>query len=345
MQYPVRNVKDWGKLGRLSLKKRIRLFLRDRRYRKRAKSDQGVEFEKIHAATSPLGPRDIILICVARNAATYIPSFLAHYRRLGVTRFAFLDDRSDDQTRALLAQPDVDLYASNVDFRRASGGLLWRDMLVGQYGYDRWYISVDCDEYLIYPGCENRPITAFIADLERNRLKRTLAIMLDIYPDGKLAEAAHDPIDAPPTVRCPLHDGDGYTVYDDSHSTAVRGGPRLRLFGADMRMSKFPVIFVDRVTQFNGGSHHAPIPVTRNFGPVHAVLLHYKFPTDAVKEFHRIADQGTHAKGAGFYKAIISHAAFGEEMDLRYPGSVRFTNSENLVAKGYMKDLRIPGKQ
>ena len=345
MQYPVRSLSDWDNFGRLPLAKRIRLYLRSRRFHKRAKRRQDVTIEKVQSATTTLGPKDVVLICVARNAATYVPSYLAHYRRLGVKRFAFLDDRSDDQTRALLAQPDVDLYTSNVDFRSTGGGLLWRDMLVDMYGRDRWYISLDSDEYLIYPGCEARPISAFIGDLERQGLKRSMAVMLDIYPDRPLAQAlAHDPIDAAPTACCPLHDGDGYTVSDEALSTAVRGGPRRRLFDVDMRMSKFPVIFADKRTHFNSGSHHAPIPTERNFGPVSAVLLHYKFPNDAVKEFHRIADQGTHAKGAGFYKAIVSHDAFGEDMDLRYSGSVRFTNSETLVANGYMKDLRLPSK-
>ena len=82
-----------------------------------------------------------------------------------------------------------------------------------------------------------------------------------------------------------MYDGDGYWLGNEKFCTAVRGGPRFRLFGADMRLTKFPVLFVDRKTQFNGGSNHGPLPFRRNFSPVHAVLLHYKFPNDAVKDF------------------------------------------------------------
>ena len=66
-------------------------------------------------------------------------------------RFGFVDDRSCDDTRAiLLAQDDLDLFKSDIDFKSANGGNIWRDMLVEHYGRNRWFLSIDSDEYLVY---------------------------------------------------------------------------------------------------------------------------------------------------------------------------------------------------
>ena len=143
-----------------------------------------------------------------------------------------------------------------------------------------------------------------------------------------------------PTDTSPLYDGSGYTVGPEMFGSAVRGGPRQRLYGVEMRMSKFPLLYADRATQFAGASHHGPLPLVRNFLPVHAVLLHHKFPAGAVEDFHEIARRGTHSGKSAFYKRIIAHAGFSADADLRYEGSRRFSGSQSLVDEGFMLDLR-----
>jgi hypothetical protein len=342
MQYPLQDPRDWQRFGRLSLLDRVNLAIRNRKFHRRAKSRNGVDLTEVKRGKTELAGNDIVLLCIVKNAARYMPSFLAHYRKLGVKRFAFVDDRSDDATRAvLLRHDDVDLYESNVNFSGAGGGLLWRDMLVDIYGRMRWYVSIDSDEYLIYPGCEERPLSAFIADLTRHGITRSLAVMLDIYPDGPLGQApAHLPPEASPTVVSPLYDTTGYSIVKDKFCTAVRGGPRARVFGAEMRLTKFPVIFLDAETQFSGGSHHGALPIHRNFSAVHAILLHYKFSDATVEEFTAIAARGTHFNKSFFYRSILNHDRFGGDADLRYPGSTAFEGSQKLVDAGFMQDLR-----
>lgn len=345
MDYPVRQPSDWRSFRGPSFRDRVAAAARTLRLRRKARRLPTPSLEAVSAASARLADADIVLICVTRNAAKLLSSFLAHYRRVGVARFAFVDDRSDDGTRTLLeAEPDVDLFASDADFRQTAGGLVWRDMLVERYGRKRWYLSVDSDEYLVYPGYEDRPLSSFVADLERHRLRRAHAPMLDIYPDGPLggARPAAAP-DAFPTEISPFFDGVGYEIGHETFGTAVRGGPRRRLFGVEMRMSKFPLLFADRATRFAGGSHHGPLPLGRNFLPVHAVLLHHKFPAGAVDDFHEIARRGTHSGKSAFYKKIVAQDDFNEATDLRYPGSVRFEGSRQLVDLGFMQDLRQPG--
>lgn len=345
MRYPVAGPQDWKTVGRLSPIGRVWTSLKDKRYRRKANDVGHITLTEVKRASPEPEQGDIIAVCVVRNGGKYLPSFLAHYRKIGITRFAFVDDLSDDDTRSLLLEaPDVDIYESNVRYGESGRGTAWKDMLFSLYGKNRWYVSVDCDEYLVYPGYEERPVASFIRDLESHGRRRALAAMIDIYPEGPIGNSPpHLPPEAPPTRFSPMHDGDGYRLGNEKFCMAVRGGPRFRLFGADMRLTKFPVLFVDRKTQFNGASNHAPLPFRRNFSPVHAVLLHYKFPSDSVREFQKIASSGNHAGGSHFYKMIVNHDDFHPETVLRYPGSRIFESSEAMVAGGFMQDLREPG--
>lgn len=347
MDYPTLAWHEWDTAIRRSLAKRLRLALRDvKRHLRTVGRHRPVDLRAVRRRPTALDRDEIVLICVLRNAAKQLPSFLSHYRQLGIRRFAIVDDQSDDDTRALLLlQDDVDLYESAVRFSGSGGGLVWRDMLVDLYGRNRWYVSVDSDEYLTYPDCENRSVRHFIGDLKSRSLSRSHAVMLDIYPDGPIGLLnPHLPSTALPTAVCPLYDSTGYTVTLDSRGVQVRGGPRQRRFGTAARVSKYPVIYMNRWARFASTDHHAPLPLSHNGGAVHAVLLHHKFTGDTVERFRLAAEQGQHWKGAANYQREVTHADFDHTLDLRYGGSMRYENSMKLVDAGFMRDLRTVGR-
>jgi len=340
-RYPVADPAAWAAMRRLPLWRRWALALRERRYRRRAKPAEGVDLTPV-TPERPLAPSDLALVCTVRNSRAYLGAFLDHYRRLGVTRFVFVDDRSDDGTAEFLrGERDVDLFVSNVTYGAAVFGRVWRDALFTRYGRGRWYLNVDADEFLLFPGSETRGLRDFIGDLERAGLKRCLAPMLDLYPDGPLRDAVFDPArHRHPLEVSPLVDGDGYEIAPEKFCMAVRGGPRTRLFGNAIRLTKFPVIFVDDATQENGASIHGPLPLARNFAAVNAVLLHYKFSAASVEEFARLVAEGEHFGGGVFYREIAASGAFTDALSLRYPGSLRVGDSADLVRRGFMEDLR-----
>lgn len=339
--YPVSDAGQWETIGSLSAWQRLMLHLRTGRQRRRAPATDGIELTS-ERAVRPLAPDDLPLVCTVRNAAAFLPAFLEHYRRLGVTRFIVVDDRSDDGTAELLgAQADVDLYRSNVTYAQAMYGRIWRDQLYTLNGRGRWYVNVDADEFLLFPGCETRSLHDFIADLTRAGRLRALAPMLDLYPDGPLGNAVFDPArHASPMDVSGLIDGDGYEIGPEKIGLAVRGGPRTRLFGNEIRLSKFPVLFVDGETQENGASIHAPLPLGRNFTPVAGVLLHFKFSAASVAEFARLVAEGQHFGGGVFYRQIAEDPSFNDGLTLRYSGSLPVPGSAELVARGFMQDLR-----
>ena len=99
--YPVASPEIWSGIGKLPLHRKLFVALRSRWYA-RARTPGGVTLTRVSSAESPLDPSGIVLLCGTRNAETQIPSFLQHYRKLGVQRFAFVDDRSQDDSWAVL---------------------------------------------------------------------------------------------------------------------------------------------------------------------------------------------------------------------------------------------------
>lgn len=164
--------------------------------------------------------------------------------------------------------------------------------------------------------------------------------MIDMYPRGLLRDGIFIDDGTKYPFEVSSHfDGDGYTATWEKFGVAVRGGPRLRLFGRSMRLSKFPLIWVDEKTDYRRGSIHGPGPCFRNFLPATGALLHYRFSSRSVGEFKRIASEKSHAGGAEHYRAIIENERFSDDLSLVYEGSVQYTGPDCLVKRGFMADL------
>lgn len=340
LQYPVRDSADWQRLDRAPLFRRITTYLRHAKLSVRPRRE--ARLVRHSGEFTPLAADDIPVLCIVRNANNYIRSFLAYYRKLGVTRFLFVDDRSDDGTRQVLENaPDVDLYTSNLEYKDVHLGAGWRDALFDIYGRNHWYLLLDADEFLVFPQSESRSLRSFIDDLETAGIRRCFAPMLDLYPPGALAASQFvDDGKQWPFEVSSHFDSDSYRIKPERYGHAVRGGPRQRLFGRDMRLSKFPLIWVDSGTDFRRGSVHGPGPCFRNFVPVTAVLLHYRFSSHSMQEFRKIVAVGGHAGGSAHYNAILASPGFSENFSLAYKGSLKFSGSQDLIDRGFMMDLR-----
>lgn len=341
MRYPVAAPSDWKSYWHAPSLRRFKLRWRHAQLSLQKKNPDP-RLKRISGSFAPLRPDDLPLVCVVRNAAPHLGAFLRYYRVLGVTRFVIVDDQSEDGTAAILTgAPDVDLFGSELRYADADAGRVWRDALFGTYGRGRWYISVDSDEFLVFPRMEERNIHDFIAELTQNGISRCLAPMIDMYPSGRLRDGVYiDDGSKYPFEVSSCFDGDGYTVTQERFGVAVRGGPRQRLFGRSMRLSKFPLMWVDKRTDYRRGSIHGPGPCFRNCLPATGALLHYRFSARSLDEFRRIVNEKSHAGGSEHYRAILDDARFSEDMSLMYEGSVHYTGPECLVERGFMADLK-----
>jgi hypothetical protein len=138
---------------------------------------------RLHA----LAEAPVMLIAVARNERVLAPHFLEHYRSLGIQAFVFIDNLSDDGTREFLAaQPDVVLYSADTEYRHSHYGVSWQQAALGAHALGKWVVLADLDEFLVYPGCEQRPIGSWLAGLEAAGHDAARVMMVDMYPAGEM---------------------------------------------------------------------------------------------------------------------------------------------------------------
>ena len=141
-------------------------------------------------------PKGFTLVALLRNEMYFLPEFLDHYRRLGVERFVFLNDRSSDgslefltiqpdtviveSTRSFGERIDLSMYSSVKgvrDFRMES---LWRALLLDTFALDRWALHVDLDEFVRLPEGMTFPDLSEWLNYQPSRM--VWGVMLDVYP-------------------------------------------------------------------------------------------------------------------------------------------------------------------
>ena len=125
----------------------------------------------------------------------FLPQFLAHYRELGVRRFVFLNDRSDDGSREyLFKQSDTVVvescrtYGDQVEIAKNRAGArstvrilyLWRSLLHDMFARDRWALQVDLDEFVLLP--DDMDFPELISRLDEQSARNVWGVMLDVYP-------------------------------------------------------------------------------------------------------------------------------------------------------------------
>ncbi len=113
-------------------------------------------------------PGEIRAFILVRNEIVALPFLLFYYRSLGVARFFFVDDYSDDGTRDyLLAQTDTHVFAPSNSFRDANSGNDWLNLLLNIFGTKYWTLVVDADELLVYPHSEKIKLTELCSYMDR----------------------------------------------------------------------------------------------------------------------------------------------------------------------------------
>ena len=174
------------------------------------------EAEAVRLEPLRVGPRPardaVVLLSVMRNEAAILGDFLAHWRGLGVERFVILDNESDDGTpERLAAEPDVDLHRVRRRFYppMKQG---WINRAIADYGHDRWYVTADADEHLVFDGAGPRFLRDLVGFAEARGLRRLRGMLVDMYREGPVLGSAPGSVPGglPLAAAYPLFDGDGY---------------------------------------------------------------------------------------------------------------------------------------
>lgn len=297
--------------------------------------------------TSDIRADAILLFCAVRNERVRLPYFLQYYRRLGVQHFLLVDNGSDDGTGDYLAaQPDVSLWSTGRSYQAARFGADWTNWLLLRYGHGHWTLTVDADEFFVYPFCDTRPIRALTDWLDSYGVRSFSAMMLDMYPKGAIGDAVYEEGQNPFDLANGFDSGNYMISRNALYGNLwIQGGPRGRSFFADdpqnaPSLNKIPLVKWDRSYVYVHSTH---MLLPRGLNLTYAALggerasgclLHAKFLstfTDKVcEELHR----REHFRGSREYRAYAEGDPGGTVLWCRW--SERYINWRQLEILGLM---------
>ncbi|RMH39615.1 MAG: glycosyltransferase family 2 protein, partial [Alphaproteobacteria bacterium] len=274
------------------------------------------ELAPVADRTGKIGPDDILLFSTVRNEKIRLPYFLDYYRRLGIGHFLIVDNDSTDGTQEFLsAQPDVSLWRTDRSYRRSRFGVDWLNWLLTRYGRGHWTLTVDADEFLVYPFCDTRPLEALTDWLDASSIRSFGTMLLDIYPKGPVTEARYAEGQDPLEIADWFDSGNYVISRNPKYGNLwIQGGPRARHFYAD-RPEGAPALNKVPLVRWRAGyayvsSTHMLLPrglnlVYDEWGGEKAsgCLLHAKFMSILLDKSEEELERGQHYAGSDEYKA------------------------------------------
>ena len=293
--------------------------------------------ERIDNNNIALSPSEILLFCCIRNELLRLPFFLDYYRNLGVARFFFVDNASSDETRAfLLQQGDVHLFFTKESYASSRCGVDWLNKLLSAYGANHWTLTVDADELLVFPGCEDYGLALLIDFLDELNCHALSTFLLDMYSDLPIKRTVYRS-GFPFHETCPYFDADTYHERDD-HNLPVRGGPRHRLFWQGRHrkkpspvLKKIPLVKWRKQLAYQASTH---ILSNVTLAPVTGVLQHYKFFSDFFDLAKDEVGRKEHWDNAAQYDSYWDVLRTTPDLNAHFTGSVQYVDSMQLVSLG-----------
>lgn len=323
-----------------------RLRLQRKRWRLRAFRKRR-ELSRVANRTDQIREDDILMFCTLRNEKVRLPYFLNYYREMGVNHFLFVDNDSTDGSLDYLAeQSDVSVWHTRASYKRSRFGVDWLNWLQLKYAHGHWALVLDPDEFLVYPFCDTRPLRALTDWLDASSIKSFSAMLLDMYPKGRLDEKPYQSGQNPLEIAN-WFDSGNYTMSRNKRfgNLWIQGGPRARMFFGDKpekapALNKIPLVKWDRRYTYVSSTH---MLLPRGLNQVYdewggekasGVLLHTKFLDTFTAKAAEELSRGQH------YAASVEYKAYAESMkddpELWCKWSEKYINWRQLEILGLM---------
>lgn len=267
-----------------------------------------------------------ILVCVEKNDLNRMRQLLDHYRKLGVEKFVIVDNMSTDGTVEYLKnQAGVDIWLATEKYT-STRRQAWVNRVLSWYGYNRWYLVVDSDEYCVYPDCETRSIPEMVRYCKEHGYKTVRGVMLDMYAKADVSQL--DEVENFREVCC-YFDGDGYYEEPNRFFRVIRGGMRERVMHTPVLLTKYPLFCYEKGVFEESAHYRTTYPQNLNV-PCLFGILHYKFTnkTDLDKIRQRVKE-GNYYRGSAQYSEYLKSYE-KTALNLYYEGSVPYQNSQSL---------------
>lgn len=296
------------------------------------------KIQRLHTGRKPLGGNDIIGLVVVKDSALRLEAFLRHGRRIGIDRFAVLDNGCASEVLDWLKQQDdVDLYHTDDAFQTlAKDG--WINRLISLYGRNRWYFQLDSDELPAFLGMETHDLHDVVRGLEQKGYTRARALLLDMYPKDGLFHAYNTPDEMLNDMA--YFDSPADSIVDEAHvgMSVKKGGPRYRVFGSKQMLTKCPLYkFGDAEVVIDA---HFQWPYEEvNRSPYLFALLHYKYISNDYEEYAARVRKGNFASGSQGYKDFFAAYGDGTLRSFYYEGSCRYEGEASLRQLGFLETV------
>ena len=318
-----------------------------RRWRQWRAFRKSFDLSAVANRSKAITPPDTLLFSTLRNERVRLPFFLRYYRDLGVNHFLIVDNDSTDGSREYLAaQPDVSVWTSKGSYRNSRFGVDWLNWLQLRFGHGHWCLTVDVDEFLVYPFCETRPLRALTDWLDSSNLRTFSAFLLDMYPKGPISAHPYREGQNPLEIA-QWFDSGNYTILRnwDLDNLWIQGGPRARMFFEDApqnapALNKIPLVKWDRSFVYASSTHMLlPRGLNRVYDEwggekASGCLLHAKFlDTFAVKAAEEMT-RGQHYANSQEY--IAYQKSLASQPDFWCKFSEKYINWRQLEILGLM---------
>lgn len=323
-----------------------RMRLRRKRLLLRA-ARKSFEINAFSDRTDQIDSFDILVFSTIRNEYARLPYFLSYYRDLGINHFLIVDNGSDDGSAEYLAeQPDVSLWQTDASYKRSRFGADWLNWLARRYGHGHWALTVDPDEFFIYPFCDTRPIRALTDWLDNCSLRSFGAMLLDMYPKDPVGTEPYRPGQNPLDITN-WFDSGNYTMSVNPvyQNLWIQGGPRARTMFRDdpyhaPALNKVPLVKWHRKYAY-ADSTHMLLPRGLNLvyddnggEKASGILLHTKFLDSFGAKATEEMTRRQHYAGSAEYKAYATQMSEGLRLWNKW--SERYINWRQLEILGLM---------
>lgn len=283
---------------------------------------------------------EIFCFACVRNEELRLPHFLDYHRKLGVDRFFIIDNASEDGSlEFLLKQGDVHVFFTEGSYAASNCGVSWLNSLLSHYGPGHWALTLDVDELLVYPACEQVHLRQLVRFLDREQADGVVAFLLDMYSDTPIRDTVYRK-GTPFLDTCRYFDHDTYHLVDND-GTPVRGGPRHRLFWAGRtRQKPSPVLRKFPLVRWRDGlKYEASTHIIRDLrvSALSGVLLHFKFFSDLCPRVAEEVQRGEHWDGAAQYESYLDVVSETPDLTAHFSRSQCYGSSAQLVDLGLMR--------
>ena len=273
-----------------------------------------------------------VLVCAVKNDLSRIKKHYQFHKSIGIKNFVYIDNMSDDGTYEWLLEQDVNLYQTN-DIYNSTVRNAWFRLINDIYGYDRWYLFLDSDEFFVYPNHEKNKIDKLIDYMNLSGKRILKNFMVDMYPNNtvkffknNLNGNIEDSID-----NYKYFDVDSYKLTSKITGPAIKGGPRSRVFSEDgsqfdTLLTKNPLVYMKKEYFY---TTHFMVPYYLNYNaPLFSILLHYKFLQSDLQKIYQAVKDKNYAGGSSQYITYLNKIKKNEfKLSFHNEKSQKFENS------------------